>query len=525
MEKNDEENIKFKKDQENEIFPLSVNDRNNDKNINKVNKNINAKRDYFIFYFWTFILLFTLLYFMIDTITNDKKKKTHNFLIENTNKKIIEYKKEEKIDKKPKEIKYRRAIDEKIGIAFVYISMFGNGIGRMISLLTNELVKIEDKYEIYLISNPKYNLDFYLDDRIIRLPIIENRTLIEEFDKKSNVIYYILNNVLALEEINFYKSFNKKVINIMHGAYLANLYANISWVYKEWQNNLLFDAFIQVVPDDYYAYKKLGMKNTFFIPNLYTFNPSETPNSNLTYNHLMIMGRENDKIKGGIYAIQAMSLIVKEIPDAKLYFISSDYRIKFIEDLVQELNLTNNIEIINYVDNITEYYLNTSVLLCPSISESFPMVMNEGKAFGVPIVAFNVSYCPSYQKGVILVDMLNVEQMAKEAIKLLKDYNYRKTKGIEGKKSLENYSNSETVNKWDRLFSILNKDDSVAYKKLQEYTYDKYYDEEKAKERLESSYNFGIKYNKFFECHCFNDMINFIYLNHLEECKNEDILK
>jgi len=447
MEKNDEENIKFKKDQENEIFPLNINNTNNDNKLNKENKNINSKKNNFIFYFWAFILLFALLNFMIDTTINDKEEKTHNLLSENTNKNIIEYKKEEKSDTKPKEIKYRRAIDKKIVIAFAFQSMYGNGIGRMISLLTKELVKIEDKYEIYLITDQKYNLDFYLDDRIIRLPIIGNRTLIEEFDKKTNVIYYILSNVLDLEEINFYKSFNKKVINIMHGAYLSNIYANITWAYKEWQNNLLFDAFIQVVPDDYYAYKNLGMKNTFFIPNLYTFNPSETPNSNLTNNHLMIMGRENDKLKGGIYGIQAMSLIVKEIPDAKLYFISSDYRIKFIEDLVKELNLTNNVEIIIYVENITEYYLNTSVLLCPSMTESFPMVMNEGKAFGVPIVAFNVSYSPSYQKGVILVDMLNVEQMAEQAIKLLKDYNYRKTKGIEGKKSLEDYSNSETVNK------------------------------------------------------------------------------
>ena len=118
-------------------------------------------------------------------------------------------------------------------IAFAFQSMYGNGIGRMISLLTKELVKIEDKYEIYLITDQKYNLDFYLDDRIIRLPIIGNRTLIEEFDKKTNVIYYILSNVLDLEEINFYKSFNKKVINIMHGAYLSNIYANITWAYKE----------------------------------------------------------------------------------------------------------------------------------------------------------------------------------------------------------------------------------------------------------------------------------------------------
>ena len=36
---------------------------------------------------------------------------------------------------------------EKIGVAFVFYSIYGNGIGRMLSLLYNELVKIE-KYDI-----------------------------------------------------------------------------------------------------------------------------------------------------------------------------------------------------------------------------------------------------------------------------------------------------------------------------------------------------------------------------------------
>ena len=267
------------------------------------------------------------------------------------------------------------------------------------------------------------------------------------------------------------------------------------------------------------------MNNTFYIPNMYTYDASKTPNSNLTYKNLMIMGRENDRIKGGYYGIKAMYEIVKEVPDAKLYFISSDYRINSLKGVIEELNLTKNIEIVSYVENISLYFLNSSVLLYPSKSESFPMVMNEGKAHGLPIVAFNVSYSPSYQKGVILVDMLNYTQMGKEAIKLLKDYDYRKRKGMEAKLSLNEYSNEETANKWDKLFSILDKDDPIAYKKLQDYTYEKYYDEEKARERLESNYNFGKKYNKYFCCHTFNDMLNLTYLNNIKGCKNQSLCK
>ena len=51
--------------------------------------------------------------------------------------------------------------------------------------------------------------------------------------------------------------------------------------------------------------------------------------------------------------------------------------------------------------------------------------------------------------------------------------------GMEAKLSLKEYSNEETANKWDRLFSVLDKDDIIAYKKLQNYTYEKYYEEHK----------------------------------------------
>ena len=121
--------------------------------------------------------------------------------------------------------------------------------------------------------------------------------------------------------------------------------------------------------------------------------------------------------------------------------------------------------------------------------------------------------------------MLNYTQMAKESIKLLKNYEYRKKKGMEAKLSLKEYSNAETANKWDRLFSILDKDDPVAYKKLQNYTYERYYDEEKAKERLESNYNFGKSYNKYFCCHTFNDLVNLTYILHIKGCHNQSVCK
>ena len=82
----------------------------------------------------------------------------------------------------------------------------------------------------------------------------------------------------------------------------------------------------------------------------------------------MMLGRLNDKKKGVVYAIKAMKLIVKEIPDAKLYLISSDSRTQEFKNLSQELNLTNNVIFTNYVENISEYFLNSSIFFFTSIT-------------------------------------------------------------------------------------------------------------------------------------------------------------
>ena len=307
---------------------------------------------------------------------------------------------------------------------------------------------------------------------------------------------------------------------------MSSIFANLTGVYSIWKFNQLYDAYIQVNADDYYVNKRLGINNSFFLPNLYTFDPDTTPNSNLTYNNLLIIGRELDRIKGGMYGVKSMDIVRREIPDAKLYMISANGKVKFLENLIQELNLTENIQIISLTKNISKYLLNTSVFINPSLSEACPMVINEAKAYGLPIVGFNVSYSFPYQTGVITAQVTNYKQMAKEIIKLLKDYNYRKKKGFEAKESMKLISNKEIVYKWTQLFDVLINNDMEGYKKLQESTFDKkYYDEEKAREHLESNWNQGKIFNKYFCCHDFNDMLNITYINNIKGCINQSLCK
>ena len=537
--------------QENENYPINKIDNSNVRNKN--NKGINSNCIYFLSILLFFIcIILIVIYLKIyfnesKVINNIKYKRQTDFDIFNiSNKtniseieipdKMIKFQDTKEIDKISKKIqqevynfsKPMNKSNEKIGVAFVYKYLYGNGIGRMLSLLCSDLAKLEI-YDIYILTGESHpSIDFHFDKRVIKVPLIDNKTLIQQYDKDSNIKIYILQNDLTPSSINWYKNLNggKKVIGIVHGVYMSSIFANLTGVYSIWKYLSLYDAYIQVNADDYYVNKRLGINNSFFLPNLYTYDPDTTENSNLTYNNLVIIGRELDKIKGGLYGIKAMDIIRREVPDAKMYFISSNYKITFLENLIKELNLTHNIERLYFTKNISKYFWNSSIFVNPSLSEACPMVVNEAKAHGLPIVGFNVSYSIPYQTGAITVEVTNYTQMAEECIKLLKDYNYRKKMGMEAKLSMKRMSNNETIQRWSQLFEVLVNNDMEGYKKLQELTFEKkYYDEESARDHLESNWKQGQIFNRYFCCHDFNDMLNITYINNIKGCKNQSLCK
>ena len=230
-----------------------------------------------------------------------------------------------------------------------------------------------------------------------------------------------------------------------------------------------------------------------------------------------MLGRAADKIKGVIYAIQAMPLIVKEVPDAKLILLSSSYNINFLKDLAKELKVEKNIKFNYYTEDISKVFYDSSVLMYTSLSEAFPLAMVEGKAHGLPVVAFDVACSPPYQSGVINVDMLDIKSLAKETIKLLKNVNYRKKMGKEAKLSLNQFNNKETEKMWEKLFKSLLKGNKY-FRQYQKEIEEKYYDEKKARKRMEKRYRDLLNLHKNFSCHQLNDFTKPSYVRNIKAC-------
>ena len=465
--------------------------------MTKKSKNIIFTKKNILFFFIPLIILIIIHLYI------------NNPNIKELQKKITEL--ESKIDKMEKKF-----VTKKTKVALVSQHIYLNGIARFLIVLAELLYKT-GKYDVYLINEQSSEMDFKFHKAIKRYIVKKEYQAMKDFDEEHDIQVYIINNDLS-NLIDFYHSFGKKVIGIFHGVFLSCCFQNETIIYRSWQYFSKLDSFVHIIPDDYWVYKKFGFNNTIYIPNVYTFESKNTPSSPLKYKNLLMVGRVDDVIKGGKYGILAMAEIVKEVPDARLTIVGIEPP-QHLKNLIKELNIENKVHYPGFSYNITEFYLNTSVLLVTSVSESYPMVMNEAKAHGLPIVAFNVDYSPCYQSGVIKVEMFDYKAMAKESIKLLNNYSYRKQKGQESKLSLNNFeTNEEKIQMWDNLIqSMINGEEEFKY--LQLKTEQKYYDEVSAKEHIQKHFKYAQQFNKYISCHSFEDFTTLEYLNNIEVCK------
>ena len=426
------------------------------------------------------------------------------------------------IDSTSNEILGENATNKKITLAFLYSTLSANGIGRVITVTAKYLIKT-GKYNLIFITEKPYSREFSYDKSIKRFYCYNNYTLLRNLSKYEKIDIVVLQNVCSKSVVKFHHNLGQKVICMFHGIFMSAMYGNHVTSYKNWEQFDSCDSYIFIGPDDYYFYKKLNYNNSMFMPNLYTYDPHEIASSNLTNHNIVILGRLNDWIKGVKFAIRAMQYIIKEVPDAMLYLVSSDSRTQYLKNLTRDLNLTKNIIFKGGTFNLTQLFYNSSVHMYTSLSEAFPMALVEGKAHGMPVVGFEVPYSLPYQQGFIGVELFDVKGLARETIKLLKDYEYRKRKGEEAKRSLDVVKNNETVELWGRLCDSLLSNDREDYRKLQREMENKYYNETRARQHLESHYNILLRYNFNLSCHSFDSFTNFTYLKNISKCNMTEI--
>lgn len=130
--------------------------------------------------------------------------------------------------------------------------------------------------------------------------------------------------------------------------------------------------------------------------------------------HSIFLSQGQYPIKGLHHVLEAMPLILKRFPDAKLYVSGKDitksdslkdkllmtYYGKYIKNIIGKLKLDNNVIFTGLLDEkqMCKQYLKSHVFVCPSSIENSPNSLGEAMILGVPCVASYVGGIPDMLK-------------------------------------------------------------------------------------------------------------------------------
>lgn len=151
----------------------------------------------------------------------------------------------------------------------------------------------------------------------------------------------------------------------------------------------------------------------------------------------------NILLKGTIFALFAMSKIVKDLPKVKLIVVGvHEKNRERLYPIIKNLGILDNVILVDRVPNYAMplYYASSDVVLLPSLSENFPVVALEAMSSGKPVVASKVGGIPellSNNQDGILVSPGNVEQLVEALLQLLENPSLRRRMGNMGRKIVE----------------------------------------------------------------------------------------
>lgn len=160
--------------------------------------------------------------------------------------------------------------------------------------------------------------------------------------------------------------------------------------------------------------------------------------------------------------VYAMSIVIKNVPEARLMLVGDGPERHDVERLVSELGLREKVLMTGYRSDIP-YLLNCSdvAVLC-SETESAPLTLLEALSSGLPVVATKVGGIPEIiedGRNGFLVPVKNPEEIAEKLLLLNADKELRLRLGSEARRTvLRKYTSEKIVGEYQKVYDKVTRD-------------------------------------------------------------------
>lgn len=229
-----------------------------------------------------------------------------------------------------------------------------------------------------------------------------------------------------------------------------------SFFSKWWKNNVIknlqrLDRFVVLNENAVKEWPELN--NVIMIPDPLPLNQMEK--SGLQSKRIVTIGRYSYE-KGYDYLLRIWAIAEKHYPDWQLNVYAMGDPTPYVK-LMDELSIDpRRCHLNSSLVDVESEYLRSSILVHPSRTEGFGLVLIEAMACGLPVVAFD---CENGPRSLItdgengfLIPAFDVELFAKRLMRLMGDEELRLQMGEKGFQKSRQYQISKIATQWERLF-------------------------------------------------------------------------
>ena len=218
-----------------------------------------------------------------------------------------------------------------------------------------------------------------------------------------------------------------------------------------------FDYFMPVSRElcDFYN-KRISTTKVMYIPNFIDNVSSKT--CNLSSKQLISVGRL-DPIKGFDDLIDLFNLFYQKHPDWNLHIVGDGSEKEILQTKINKLGLSKKITLCGtkYSEELENEYLNSSIYIMTSHSESFGLVLLEAANYGLPLIAFDSAQGANEiienNKNGFLVKNRNAEEMITKIEELLNDSSKMQYFSKNSKNTALKFSKEAISKEWNKFLN------------------------------------------------------------------------
>lgn len=180
--------------------------------------------------------------------------------------------------------------------------------------------------------------------------------------------------------------------------------------------------------------------------------------SSLTAKRVITIGRYSYE-KGYDLLLKVWSIAEKKCTDWQLDIFAMGDPTPYVK-IMDELSIDKKrCHLNSSVVDVESEYINSSILVQPSRTEGFGLVLVEAMACGLPVISFDCENGPrsiiSEGEDGFLIPSFDVKLFANRLVQLMKDDKLRKTMGEKGQRKSQLYKIDSVGVQWKNLFDEL----------------------------------------------------------------------